>query len=128
MPGHVDEFQVRGDVGIGQRSGLGDVAARGIFERRAHPALTRGRQQLRFAGDKPGLFAVSRFDPVAGNEYLIAFNSSPQPWTGNIEVETGSAAFTALAGTCPAGAAAPGSIALSLPAFGYAVCAAGKPQ
>ena len=96
--------------------------------RRAHPALTRGRQQLRFAGDKPGLFAVSRFDPVAGNEYLIAFNSSPQPWTGNIEVETGSAAFTALAGTCPAGAAAPGSIALSLPAFGYAVCAAGKPQ
>jgi len=96
--------------------------------RRAHPALTRGRQQLRFAGDKPGLFAVSRFDPVVGNEYLIAFNSSPQPWTGNIEVETGSTAFTALAGTCPAGAAAPGSIALSLPAFGYAVCAAGKPQ
>ena len=96
--------------------------------RRAHPALTRGRQITRFAGDKPGLFAVSRFDPVAGGEVLIAFNSSPQPWAGNIEVEAGSAAFTALAGTCPATAAAPGSVALSLPAFGYAVCAAGKPQ
>ena len=30
----------------------------------AHPALRRGRTLLRFAGDKPGLFAVSRFDPV----------------------------------------------------------------
>ena len=96
--------------------------------RRAHPALTRGRQQLRFAGDKPGLFAVSRFDPVDGGEILIAFNSSAQPWTGNIAVEAGSTAFATLAGTCPATAAAPGSITLSVPAFGYAVCAAGKPQ
>jgi glycosidase len=96
--------------------------------RRAHPALTRGRQVTRFASDKPGLFAVSRFDPVSGAEYLIAFNSSPQPWTGNVQVETGSTSFTALAGACPATGAAPGSLPLSLPAFGYAVCAAGKPQ
>jgi hypothetical protein len=96
--------------------------------RRAQPALTRGRQLLRFAGDKPGLFAVSRFDPVDGREVLIAFNSSAQPWAGNIQVETGSAAFTALVGACPAAAAAPGSVTLALPAFGYAVCAAGKPQ
>jgi glycosidase len=96
--------------------------------RKAHPALTRGRQVTRFASDKPGLFAVSRFDPVVGTEILIAFNSSPQPWTGNIQVETGSAAFTSLAGACPAAAAAPGSVTLTLPAFGYAVCAAGTPQ
>jgi len=96
--------------------------------RRAHPALTRGRQVTRFASDKPGLFAVSRFDPVDGSEVLIAFNSSPQPWTGNIEVDSASAGFTALVGACPATAVAPGSITLSIPAFGYAVCAAGKPQ
>ncbi|TGX54844.1 alpha-amylase [Sphingomonas gei] len=96
--------------------------------RRAHPALTRGRQITRFAGDKPGLFAVSRFDPVDGREVLIGFNSSARPWTGNVEVDAGSAAFTALAGSCPATATAPGSITLSVPAFGYAVCAAGKPQ
>ncbi|KRC80906.1 alpha-amylase family glycosyl hydrolase [Sphingomonas sp. Root241] len=96
--------------------------------RRAHPALTRGRQIVRFAGDKPGLFAVSRFDPDSGAEILIAFNSSPQPWTGNVQVETGSTTFASLAGACPATAAAPGSVTLTLPAFGYAVCAAGKSQ
>ncbi|WBY06635.1 alpha-amylase family glycosyl hydrolase [Sphingomonas sp. 7/4-4] len=96
--------------------------------RRAHPALTRGRQVLRFAGEKPGLFAVSRFDPVTGGEILIAFNSSPQPWTGNVQVEAGSTTFASLAGVCPATAAAPGSVTLTLPAFGYAVCAAGKSQ
>lgn len=96
--------------------------------RRAHPALTRGRQVTRFASDKPGLFAVSRFDPVSGTEFLVAFNSSPQPWSGNILVEVASTSFASLAGSCPATAAAPGSVTLSLPAFGYAVCAAGKPQ
>lgn len=96
--------------------------------RTSHPALTRGRQLLRFASDKPGLFAVSRFDPKTGAETVIAFNTSPEPWTGNIQVETGSTAFRTLAGTCPANAAAPGSLTLSLPAFGYTVCAAGAPK
>src|SRR3546814_7139678 len=31
--------------------------------RRAQPALTRGVQKLRAAGDPPGLLAISRFDP-----------------------------------------------------------------
>jgi glycosidase len=92
--------------------------------RRAHPALTRGRQVTRAAGERPGLFAVSRFDPATGAEYLIAFNSAPEPWQGNIQVEVGSTRFETVAGACPAAAAAPGSLALSLPAFGYAVCAA----
>jgi glycosidase len=96
--------------------------------RLSHSALTRGRQVLRFASDKPGLFAMSRFDPVTGAEMLIAFNTSGTPWTGNIQVETGSARFTSLAGACPAAASAPGSITLTLPAFGYAVCAAGAPE
>ncbi|MHA6720665.1 alpha-amylase family glycosyl hydrolase [Sphingomonas sp. RS6] len=96
--------------------------------RTSHPALTRGRQLTRFASDKPGLFAVSRFDPVSGAETVIAFNTSAEPWTGHVEVEAGSTAFRALAGACPANAVAPGSLALTLPAFGYAVCTAGAPE
>jgi glycosidase len=92
--------------------------------RRSHLALTRGRQVTRAAGEKPGLFAVSRFDPETGAEYLVAFNSAAEPWQGNIQVEVGSSDFEALAGACPSAASAPGSVALSLPAFGYAVCAA----
>ncbi|UYY77613.1 alpha-amylase family glycosyl hydrolase [Sphingomonas sp. R1] len=96
--------------------------------RTSHPALTRGRQVTRFASEKPGLFAVSRFDPRTGAETVIAFNTSAEPWSGNVQVETGSTTFRTLAGTCPASAAAPGSITLSLPAFGYTVCAAGAPK
>jgi glycosidase len=96
--------------------------------RRGHAALTRGRQVTRAAGEKPGLFAVSRFDPSTGAEYLIAFNSSPEPWSGRIQIDTSSAAFKPLVGQCPAAPDAPGTLSLSLPAFGYAVCAAGAAE
>jgi glycosidase len=92
--------------------------------RTATPALTRGRQLLRAYGDKPGLLAVSRFDPSSGREVLLAFNTSAQAIDLPVEVETRSAAFTALVGPCAARAAAPGSVRVTLPAFGYAVCAA----
>ncbi|PAX09758.1 alpha-amylase family glycosyl hydrolase [Sphingomonas lenta] len=88
------------------------------------PALTRGRQVMRAYGDKPGLLAVSRFDPTTNREVLLAFNTSNQPITTPVEVEVRSAAFDALAGPCAAQASAPGSVQLTLPAFGYAVCAA----
>jgi len=96
--------------------------------RTAHPALTRGRQLIRAISDKPGIFAVSRFDPVTGAEILLAFNTSNQPWTGQVEVDTRSTQFTTLAGACPQAPTAPASLTLSLPAFGYAVCAAGAPE
>jgi len=92
--------------------------------RLTHRALTRGRQVVRARGDAPGLFALSRFDPDTGKEVLLAFNTGPSPLTAKIEVETASGAFTALAGACPARASAPGSVTLTMPAFGYAVCAA----
>src|SRR3546814_15643513 len=41
--------------------------------RRAQPALTRGVQKLRAAGDTPGLLAIPRFDPRTGREILLAF-------------------------------------------------------
>jgi glycosidase len=92
--------------------------------RTAAPALRRGGQVVRFASDKPGLFAVSRFDPVTGDEIVLAFNTSTAPVRANIEVATGSAAFTALAGACPGAVRAPGTIAVDLPALGFAICAA----
>ncbi|MDO7835484.1 alpha-amylase family glycosyl hydrolase [Sphingobium sp. HBC34] len=92
--------------------------------RRDTPALSRGATVLRASSDKPGLFAVSRIDPDTGREVLVAFNTSSAPLSGKIAVDPASGGFTALAGPCPATPQAPGSIALSLPAFGYAVCAA----
>jgi glycosidase len=88
------------------------------------PALTRGRQVLRARSDEPGVVALSRFDPATGAEVLVAFNTSDKPVTQNIQVEVASTRFKALAGPCPTRAAAPGSVSVSLPAFGYAVCAA----
>lgn len=92
--------------------------------RTATPALTRGRQVTRQRGDGPGLFAVSRFDPTDGHEVVIAFNTAATPITQAVQVEVKSERFTTLAGNCPAAAAAPGSLTVTLPAFGYAVCSA----
>ncbi len=90
----------------------------------ATPALTRGRQLLRAREDKPGLLALSRFDPVTGAEVLLAFNTSTVPLTRQVQVETGSTRFHALAGRCAPQASAPGSLTITLPPLGYAVCAA----
>ena len=90
--------------------------------RTSHKALTRGRQVIRYAQDKPGLFAVSRFDPPSGREMLLLFNTSTEPVRQNVAVETRSTHFETLAGTCPAASSAPGSVAIDLPPLGYAVC------
>jgi glycosidase len=87
-----------------------------------HRALTRGLQLIRYSQDKPGLFAVSRFEPGTGREMLLLFNTSTQPVKQNVRVETRSAAFETLAGSCPSAASAPGSVAIELPPLGYAVC------
>ena len=92
--------------------------------RRAHPALTRGRTLVRARGDGPALFAVSRFDPDTGGEMLLLFNTSARPLTQAVQVETTSTRFTPLAGNCAPRAAAPGSVAVTLPPFGFAICAA----
>ncbi len=96
--------------------------------RTSEPALTRGRQVLRARSPKPGLFAVSRFDPASGREIVLAFNTGTTMLDVNIEVDVGSSSFGALAGPCAATASAPGTLRLSLPPLSYAVCAAGSAQ
>ncbi|WP_404480838.1 alpha-amylase family glycosyl hydrolase [Novosphingobium sp. BL-52-GroH] len=93
--------------------------------RRGTPALTSGTTVLRAASDQPGLFAVSRFDPQDGREVLLVFNTSTQPVSAQVEVATASLGFTTLVGaTCAATASAPGSVTVSLPPLGFAVCTA----
>jgi neopullulanase len=90
--------------------------------RTSHPALTRGLQLIRYSSDKPGLFAVSRFDPATAREMLLLFNSSLTPVRQRVRVETRSTSFETLAGKCSMNADAPGSVTADLPALGYAIC------
>ena len=90
--------------------------------RTSHRALTRGLQLVRYSQDKPGLFAISRFEPGTGREMLLLFNTSTQPVEQNVRVETRSARFEALAGDCPSPAPAPGSVHVAVPPLGFAVC------
>ncbi|QDX26665.1 alpha-amylase [Sphingomonas suaedae] len=92
--------------------------------RRASPALSHGRQLTRNYDEVPGLFAVSRFDPQTGAEVVVAFNTSAKPITRQVEVGVGSTRFTSIIGSCAATPAAPGSLTVTLPAFGYIACAA----
>ena len=91
--------------------------------RRNTPALRRGLTKLRHRQPGPGLLAVSRIDPDSGREVLLAFNTAAVPVAANVAIEVGPDRLRPLAGACPATTVAPGSVALSLPAFGYAVCA-----
>ena len=92
--------------------------------RTGHPALTRGRSVLRARGETPGLLAVSRFDPVTDAETLLLFNTGTTPVDRAVMVETRSTRFATLAGHCATAATAPGSVRVTLPPLGYAVCAA----
>ena len=88
----------------------------------AHPALRRGLTTVRAAEDKPGLFAVTRRDAASGERVLIAFNTSAAPITRQIAIASDVIGFDTLDGGCPAAVSAPGSVRLTLPAFGYAIC------
>ena len=92
--------------------------------RRSTPALTGGLQKVRAFSDKPGLLAISRFDSKTGREVVLAFNTSDRPIMNRIAVDPRSLSFATLAGQCALDAAAPGSLTITLPAFGFAVCAA----
>ncbi|WP_439569503.1 alpha-amylase family glycosyl hydrolase [Sphingopyxis sp.] len=94
--------------------------------RRRTPALMRGATKLRAFSDKPGLLAVSRFDPASGREVVLAYNMSATQLSATIAIDMKSTVFTALHGDCPATAAAPGSLSFSLPPFGAIICQASE--
>ena len=90
--------------------------------RKAHPALSRGLQVTRQYGDDPGIFAVSRFDPADGTEYLLAYNTGDQAIERQVVTGYRGTRLETLSGSCPASVTAPGSVRLALPAFGWAIC------
>jgi len=94
--------------------------------RKQYAGLRRGRQIVRAQSREPGLFAASRIDN-AGREILVAFNTSMQPVSAQVEVDARLSVFTSLIGTCSATVTAPGSLQVELPPLGYIACAAATP-
>ncbi len=90
--------------------------------RKAHPALTRGRQVIRHYEQEAGIFAASRFDPDDGTEYLAVFNTTGAQRSANVVLDYKARELETLAGTCPSAVTVPGSAAFTLPAFGWALC------
>jgi len=84
------------------------------------PALRRGATVLRAASDAPGLLAFSRI--LDGREVLVAINTSTRAIDENVAVPASTGRLTALAGRCRARVSAPGSVRISLPPLGYAIC------
>ena len=120
------------DRRIGSAAGPFDINAdmyRRIAEltraRAGDVRLRRGRVVVRTADQTPGVLALSRLDN--DGETLVVFNTSTRPREVNISVETASAEWVALIGQCPARAAAPGVVSVSLPALGYLVCVSEGP-
>jgi glycosidase len=91
--------------------------------RTAAPALRRGLTTVRaFTEAGPGLLAVERHDPETGQRILALFNTGESPLSRSIEVSYRATRIKPLVGPCPAALAAPGSVAVTLPAFGFAAC------
>ncbi|HEX8573253.1 MAG TPA: alpha-amylase family glycosyl hydrolase [Allosphingosinicella sp.] len=90
--------------------------------RRSDPALSRGEQLIRAAGDSPGLLAISRRAPSGGGETLVAFNTSTAPIEAHISTDSRSERWTGVRGRCSARSAAPGSYRVEVPALDYVVC------
>lgn len=87
-------------------------------------ALRRGDTRLLAAEDAPGLLAFSR--SASAEEVVVAVNTSGEPITRNIAVAADISSLASLAGPCPAAPVATGTIRLTLPAFGHAICRAAR--
>ncbi|WP_309096287.1 pullulanase-type alpha-1,6-glucosidase [Streptomyces sp.] len=67
--------------------------------RKAHPALTDGVQQQRYAADGPGVYAFSRTDAKTGTEYVVAFNNAADARTATFATGSAGMTFRGLYGT-----------------------------
>ncbi|WP_205478693.1 alpha-amylase family glycosyl hydrolase [Sphingomonas arenae] len=92
--------------------------------RKAQPALRRGSTVIRGTEDNPGLLAFSRV--LGKEEVVVLVNTSTQPITRNVQVDVAAKALHSLAGECPSAPQAPGSIRITLPPLGYAICHAAR--
>ena len=96
--------------------------------RQTHAALRRGRQIVRYSSEAPGLFVVSRIDPESKQEIVVAFNTSVERLTANVEVAPDARHFTSLRGSCSPAPIARGSYRVTLPPLDFMVCAVDAPR
>lgn len=87
-----------------------------------HPALSHGPQKIQGYSEKPGLFSVSRYDPITGAEYILAFNTSSEAISVNSVIGNNADQIEKIDGPCPSTVSAPGSISFTLPPFGHVIC------
>jgi glycosidase len=92
--------------------------------RTGNVALRRGDTRLLAAEDAPGLLAFSRSAPP--EEVVVAVNTSAQPITRTVAIAADITGLASLAGPCPAVPVAPGTVRVTLPAFGHAICRAAR--
>ena len=92
--------------------------------RASNAAFRGGRQVVRNASDKPGLFAVSRFDPQSEREIVVAFNTGTTALSAFVEVNTNSQRFAPLHGECSSTTAEAGVYPVKIPPLNFIVCAA----
>lgn len=90
--------------------------------RKAHEALRRGAQTVRYSDPEGGLFVMSRFSKDRTREYLVAFNGDDTIRTVNVEVATSAQDWVVLHGICAAQSAAPGSYVISVAPLDYLIC------
>ena len=90
------------------------------YVRKAMAPLRRGSTVVRATSDTPGILAFSRIQD--GREVLVALNTSTEPLTANIPIASNWTSLAQVLGSCPAAVSAPGSVRISLPPLGYAVC------
>jgi hypothetical protein len=57
---------------------------------------------------------------------VILLNTSNKPIDRNVQVDVATKALHAISGQCPNSPQAPGSIRISLPPLGYAICHAAR--
>ena len=79
----------------------------------------RQPQRFGFTSTLSLLFSGSTLDEIV---QLALFNTSETPLSQSLEVSYRAARVTPLLGQCPAALAAPGSVKVTLPAFGFAAC------
>lgn len=87
---------------------------------RAHEALRRGPQIVRIAEPDGGVIAVSRL--ASNAEYLVAFNASNMLRTLQVGIDPRSDSWKPVTGFCNKRSSAPGSLRISVPAFGFIIC------
>ncbi len=94
---------------------------------KAHPALRNGRLVVRRSEkESGGLFALSRFDAVTGDEYIFVANLGLAPREAYIEVDPRSSRWTSLIGRCEKRTAAQGSLKVQVGAQDFLVCRAAR--